>query len=112
MASAERAPLYPISIVSEILEIHPRTLRIYEQEELIKPARRGGKRFYSNEDLQWLRCLRVMLDDQGLNIASVKRLLEMRPCWEIVQCGEKSNGKCPASGLPKKLLGMKTPRGK
>jgi MerR family transcriptional regulator, heat shock protein HspR len=88
--------LYPIGIVAELLEIHPRTLRIYEQEGLIKPARRGGKRFYSNNDLQWLKCLRKLLTDEGLNIAGIKKLLTIAPCWKIRSCGEDVRKDCPA----------------
>jgi DNA-binding transcriptional MerR regulator len=71
--------VYPIGIVAELLGIHPRTLRIYEQEGLIKPNRRGGKRFYSNKDLQWLRCLRKLLTEERLNIAGIKKLLAVAP---------------------------------
>jgi MerR family transcriptional regulator/heat shock protein HspR len=88
--------LYPIGIVAELLNIHPRTLRIYEQEGLIKPARRGGKRFYSNNDLQWLKCLRRLLADDGLNIAGIKKLLTVAACWEIRNCGEEHRRSCPA----------------
>ena len=88
--------LYPIGIVAELLNLHPRTLRIYEQEGLIKPARRGGKRFYSNNDLQWLKCLRKLLTDDGLNVAGVRKLLTIAPCWEIRNCGEEVSKNCPA----------------
>ncbi|SMC16977.1 MerR HTH family regulatory protein [Desulfacinum hydrothermale DSM 13146] len=88
--------LYPIGIVAELLNIHPRTLRIYEQEGLIKPARRGGKRYYSNNDLQWLKCLRRLLTEDGLNIAGVKKLLTVAPCWEIRGCDQEVRKSCPA----------------
>lgn len=88
--------LYPIGIVAELLNIHPRTLRIYEQEGLIKPARRGGKRFYSNNDLQWLKCLRKLLTEDGLNIAGIKKLLTIAPCWEIRNCDPEVRKNCPA----------------
>ncbi len=88
--------LYPIGIVAELLNIHPRTLRIYEQEGLIKPARRGGKRYYSNNDLQWLKCLRKLLGDEGLNIAGIKKLLTVAPCWKIRGCEEEKRKECPA----------------
>ncbi len=96
MDARNQKALYPIGIVAELLSIHPRTLRIYEQEGLIKPARRGGKRFYSNNDLQWLRCLRKLLTDEGLNIAGIKKLLTIAPCWSIRDCGEEVRKECPA----------------
>ncbi len=91
-----RRPVYPIGIVAELIGIHPRTLRVYEQEGLIRPARRGGKRFYSDTDLQWLRCLRKLLGEQGLNIAGVKKLLTVAPCWSIRNCPEQERKSCPA----------------
>ena len=88
--------LYPIGIVAELLNIHPRTLRIYEREGLIKPARRSGKRFFSNNDLKWLRCLRKLIHEDGLNIAGIKKLLTLATCWEIRQCAEEERKSCPA----------------
>ena len=88
--------VYPIGIVAELLNIHPRTLRIYEREGLIKPARRSGKRFFSNNDLKWLRCLRKLIHEDGLNIAGIKKLLTLATCWEIRQCAEEERNSCPA----------------
>ena len=88
--------LYPIGIVAELLNIHPRTLRIYEREGLIKPARRSGKRYYSNNDLQWLRCLRKLIHEDGLNIAGIKKLLTLATCWEIRHCSDTERKNCPA----------------
>jgi MerR family transcriptional regulator, heat shock protein HspR len=96
MEPIDRKALYPIGIVAELIGIHPRTLRIYEQEGLIRPARRSGKRFYSNHDLQWLKCLRKLLGDDGLNIAGVKKLLNLAPCWSIRGCSEEERKHCPA----------------
>jgi hypothetical protein len=96
MEGDNKKALYPIGIVAELLCIHPRTLRIYEQEGLIRPSRRGGKRFYSNNDLQWLKCLRKLLGEEGLNLAGIKKLLTIAPCWEIRGCGEDIRKECPA----------------
>ena len=86
----------PIGIIAELLSIHPRTLRIYEREGLIKPARRSGKRFFSNNDLKWLKCLRKLIHEDGLNIAGIKKLLTLATCWEIRQCHEEERKSCPA----------------
>jgi hypothetical protein len=96
MQVENRKAVYPIGIVAELLNIHPRTLRIYEQEGLIEPCRRGGKRYYSNNDLQWLKCLRRLLGEEGLNIAGIKKLLTIAPCWEIRGCEESIRKNCPA----------------
>ncbi len=96
MENNGRKPVYPIGIVAELIGIHPRTLRTYEQEGLVRPSRRGGKRFYSANDLHWLKCLRRLLSEDGLNIAGVKKLLTLAPCWSIRGCSEEKRKGCPA----------------
>lgn len=89
-------PIYPIGVVAELIGVHPRTIRVYEQEGLIKPPRRGGKRFFSNADLQWLKCLRKLIAEDGLNIAGIKKMLSMVSCWQIRNCDEETRKNCPA----------------
>ena len=101
MLKDNRMALFPIGVVAEILKVHPRMLRIYEDEKLIAPSRRGGKRFYSNRDLQWLKCLQRLLNERGLNVASVRKLLQIAPCHAIVECTNQNPGECP--GLRGKL---------
>ena len=96
MKNDGRKPLYPIGVVAELIGIHPRTLRSYEQQGLVNPSRRSGKRFYSDNELQWLKCLRKLLNDDGLNIAGVKKLLTVAPCWSIRGCPEENRKSCPA----------------
>lgn len=47
----QNQPVYPIDIVSELLNVHPETVRVWERYGIIQPQRRGGKRFYSEADL-------------------------------------------------------------
>jgi MerR family transcriptional regulator/heat shock protein HspR len=69
--------LYVISVVSELTGIEPHTLRLYENRELIHPARTsGGVRRYSDRDIQRLRRI-ADLASTGLNLAGVKRVLEL-----------------------------------
>ncbi|MHB0876028.1 MAG: MerR family transcriptional regulator [Anaerolineae bacterium] len=70
-------PLYTIATAAELLELHPRTLRLYEQAGLIKPARKNNRRFYSNSDLEWVRIVRRLIHDEGLNQQGLRRLLGM-----------------------------------
>ncbi len=90
----EDRPVYPIGVVSGILGVHPRTLRIYEEEGLISPRRIGGKRYYSESDLHRLRCIRALLEE-GVNIAGIKRLLSLAPCWRVLRCPVMKREKCP-----------------
>ncbi len=86
-------PVYPIGVVSEMLGVHPRTLRIYEEEGLISPRRIGGKRYYSESDLHRLRCIRALLEE-GVNIAGIKRLFSLAPCWRVLKCPVKKRELC------------------
>jgi len=71
-------PRYPISVVAELLDIHPQTLRIYEREGLIKPARTAkNTRMFSEYDVEVLRSI-ISLTDIGLNLAGVELVLRMR----------------------------------
>lgn len=89
-------PLYTISVAAQLLEVHPRTLRIYEDEGLIKPYRQGSRRLYSPNDLQWIRCLRSLIHDEGISIPGIKKLLRFAPCYEIADCPEEIHCSCDA----------------
>ncbi len=89
-------PIYPISVAAKLLSVHPRTLRIYEEEGLIKPARQGNKRYYSNNDIEWIRCLRALIHEKGISIPGIKMLLDLTPCWEITKCPEEKRESCSA----------------
>ena len=84
-------PLYTIATAAELLELHPRTLRLYEQAGLIKPARKNNRRFYSNSDLEWLRIVRHMIHDEGLNQQGLHRMLAMVTYRQVVD-GEPPHG--------------------
>jgi MerR family transcriptional regulator/heat shock protein HspR len=89
-------PAYPIGVAAQILGVHPRTLRLYEAAGLVQPKRRGIQRLFSNNDLQWIQCIRRMIHDEGIGIAGIRRLLALAPCWEIVQCPVESRANCSA----------------
>ncbi|MGB9668266.1 MAG: MerR family transcriptional regulator [Thermosulfidibacteraceae bacterium] len=97
--------LYPIGIVSRLLSVHPRMLRIYEREGLVNPVRIGGKRYYSYSDLQKLRCIRLLLEE-GVNIKGVKRLFALVPCWRVINCPAKKREDCAhyREGLKMKIV--------
>lgn len=91
-------PLYTISTAAELLGVHPRTLRLYEQAGLMRPARRNNRRQYSNYDLKWITAIRLMIHDKGLNQEGLRRLLATIPCWKIRQCPPEKQASCPAHG--------------
>jgi len=89
-------PIYPIGVAAKLLDVHPRTLRIYEDEGLIKPARQGNRRLYSTNDLTWIGCLRRLIHDEGISIPGIKKLLRFATCHEIADCPEELHCTCDA----------------
>ncbi len=89
-------PIYPIGVAARLLDVHPRTLRIYEEEGLINPSHRGARRLFSPNDIKWIGCLRSMIHDQGISIPGIKRLLALAPCWEIADCPAAVHEECAA----------------
>lgn len=70
--------LFFISMAAEMLGMHPQTLRKYERLGLIQPSRTiGSMRLYSREELERLRLIKHLVDDVGVNLAGVQRLLEI-----------------------------------
>ena len=69
--------VYVISVAAELAGVHPQTLRIYERKGLVDPARTGGNsRRYSDADIALLQRIQDLTND-GLNLAGVKRVLEL-----------------------------------
>jgi MerR family transcriptional regulator/heat shock protein HspR len=79
-------PLFMISVVAEMLDIHPQTLRLYEREGLVVPKRTGGNtRLYSQEDIDKLRRVLRLTRELGVNLAGVEVILSMREKMEQMQ---------------------------
>ena len=71
-------PLYMISVAAELTGMHPQTLRVYESKGLVNPQRSGGNtRLYSQNDIDRLELI-GQLTDEGINLAGVVRILDMR----------------------------------
>jgi len=81
-----KKPLYIISIVSEMLELHPQTLRQYERLGLVNPKRtQGNTRLYSDEDLETLKFIITLTKEMGINLAGVEVILNMKKQLEELQ---------------------------
>jgi MerR family transcriptional regulator/heat shock protein HspR len=78
--------LFMISVVSEMLDIHPQTLRLYEREGFIKPKRTDGNtRLYSEDDVEKLEMILRLTRELGVNLAGVEVILSMRQKMEQMQ---------------------------
>ena len=82
-SNRQKTPLYMISVVAEMFSIHPQTLRAYEREGLIRPARTvGNTRLYSQEDVERIEMITRLTRDLGINLAGVEVVLNMRAQME------------------------------
>ena len=74
----EEQGVFMISVAAELAEMHPQTLRMYEQRGLIEPKRSPkGTRLYSHADVERLRRIQEMTNDLGLNLAGVEHVLRL-----------------------------------
>ena len=71
-------PIYTLSVASELLETHPRTLMMYEHLDMIKPLRTStNRRRYSQRDLMKIRAIQYLTREHGVNLAGVRYILPM-----------------------------------
>jgi len=72
-------PVYLISVVASILDIHPQTLRQYEKEGLIEPSRTQGRmRLYSQRDIDKIKLVLQLTRTMGINLAGVDVILKLK----------------------------------
>lgn len=78
--------MYVISVAANLAGVHPRTLRIYEEEGLLQPVRTPTNiRLYSEEDVLRVRCIRYLTRRRGVNLAGVKIILQLRPMEDLLE---------------------------
>jgi len=70
--------LYFISMAARMLDLHPQTLRKYERLGLVSPTRTMGSiRVYTDDELERLKLIKHLVDEAGVNLAGVQRLLSI-----------------------------------
>ena len=78
--------VFMISVAAELAEMHPQTLRMYEQRGLIEPKRSPkGTRLYSHADVERLRRIQALTSDGGMNLAGVEKVFELEAQLERMQ---------------------------
>ncbi|HEV8275621.1 MAG TPA: helix-turn-helix transcriptional regulator [Streptosporangiaceae bacterium] len=101
--------LFSISVAAELAGVHPQTLRIYEREGLVDPARSsGGARRYSMDDLDRLREITTLMSS-GLNLAGVRRVLALQEETRRLQA-EITRLKAAGRGAPARRPGHRGPQ--
>ncbi|MEA1914228.1 MAG: helix-turn-helix transcriptional regulator [Campylobacterota bacterium] len=79
MQQSYHEPVFLISVVSEMLDIHPQTLRQYEREGLVTPCRSNGKiRLYSQSDIDQIKTILILTREQGINLSAVDLILQLK----------------------------------
>ncbi len=90
-------PVFSIGVAAEKFNVSVHTLRLYESQGLIMPHKTAsGRRMYSQSDLDRIACIRTMIEENGLNIAGIKWLLALIPCWELLPCSQEDRRQCNA----------------
>jgi MerR family transcriptional regulator/heat shock protein HspR len=83
---ATHQDLFLISMAADMLGMHPQTLRKYERLGLIQPSRSiGSMRLYSREELERLRLIKRLVDELGINLAGVQRLLTIAEVMQRIR---------------------------
>jgi len=79
MRPEDNEPRYVISVAARMLGIQTHTLRYYEKIGIIEPSRsRGNIRLYSERDIAYLKQLKALMSDLGINLAGVEVILRLR----------------------------------
>lgn len=86
MQGRDDPPRYQIGVTARLLACHPQTLRLYEREGLIEPARtESGVRLYSDADIELLRRIQSFTQDLGVNLAGVQVIFKLLDQMEEMQ---------------------------
>lgn len=76
--SLRKRPVYMIGIASELIGVHPQTLRMYEQKGLLRPRKSiKNTRLYSQEDVDLGRYIQRLTQEMGMNLAGVRKVLDL-----------------------------------
>jgi len=88
---------YKIGEVARKLDIAVETIRMYEKEGIFLAEKtQTGQRMFNEADVIWLSCIRRLIKEQGLNLAGIRRLLALMPCWALRPCTDEERENCPA----------------
>ena len=93
MASNDEARTFLISVAAELAGMHAQTLRTYDRLGLVSPRRSsGGGRRYSEHDVELLREVQRLSQDEGVNLAGIKRIIELTNHVEALQSTAEGDG--------------------
>lgn len=86
MRVVDETDVFFISMAAQMLGMHPQTLRKYERLGLVQPSRTiGSMRVYSKDELERLRMIKYLVDELGINLAGVQRLLSIAEVMQRIR---------------------------
>ncbi len=86
LKSVQNRPVYSIGVVSELVGVHPETIRTWEKAGVVQPPqRRSGKRFYSDREFKRLQFVHKLIQE-GLTLRALHYYLRLYPCWKTSDC--------------------------
>lgn len=105
--------VYVISVAAELAGVHPQTLRIYERKRLVLPKRTAGNnRRYSANDVDLLRRIQRLTQDEGVNLAGVRIIMEMERRMEEMEAQlERARRRMAQAQLEIRQLARRAERG-
>ncbi len=90
-------PVYTIGVAAAKLGISVHSLRQYEAEGLIIPFKTAtGRRLYSDLEIKKIKCIKKMIQEEGLNFEGIRRLMALAPCWILRGCSKGHRDSCHA----------------
>jgi MerR family transcriptional regulator/heat shock protein HspR len=89
--------VYTIGVAARLLGVSVHLLRVYEKEGLILCERtETGRRMYSDLEIEKVRCIRRMINEDGMNFEGIRRMLALVPCWKLRKCTTHEKNSCQA----------------
>lgn len=90
-------PVISIGTLAQKVGLSVSAVRKYENEGLVLAHRtESGHRLFSHEDIQRVRYLQHLIQDVGFNVAGIRRMLALLPCWDLLPCRPEMHRTCPA----------------
>jgi MerR family transcriptional regulator/heat shock protein HspR len=94
---ASTTPVYTLSVTADLSGIPVHSIRQYIDKGLMIPFKKESSRnLFSQVDILRLKFIHKLLDEDGLNIAGIRSILALIPCWAIRQCSNEERTSCQA----------------
>ncbi|MBD3258120.1 MerR family transcriptional regulator [candidate division GN15 bacterium] len=95
--AAQWEPVISIGTAADLVGLSPSALRKYEREGLLIFHRTdSGRRLLCRADIKRINMIKHMINDLGLNVVGIRRLLALLPCWDLKLCSKKDRKRCGA----------------